>query len=1409
MALRIKANIPPPRPSVTPQLASKHFDIVLGLDFHFLKVPWPITPCPITPFAAMVFDPMDYLHITLPAMPAFGADGFSIQKNVPMGGTVTVNGCYRAAATTGVLSLPPLSPPLPGKLRQMAGLAKKFNPLHAVIPKPLFWVPPLAPHDGEISHGSQTVITAGCEQSALFCHAFSCADIGRIVLNMPTGFFNNYATAIIAVLPFGKPVIVGGPFIEHKFTMADLLNALMMMGIMKGAGKLLSKALGKLLTKMNKALMEKFPAYRAHGEALQPHICNYLGEPVDVGSGHMASLLQGFDLPGQLPFKWEANYYSDSGYDGPLGKNIYHSYDIVLQVMEAEELILLRDQYGCAIPFPLLEPGSSFFNPRDKYTLYRNEEGVYTVANKGGLVYSFNHFADGEGCHRLRMISDRNGFAIRFNYDTRGRLVKISDSAHREILVLNDDAGRITSLQMPHPDMPGEHVEAVRYTYDKEGRMLTFHDARGYYNSLQWQDRLVVARRFKDGTLFRFEYNSKDQCTAALGPNGLYSYRFEYHEGYTIATNSLGYKSTYYHRGGIVTRIINSQGAETVYRYDSYRNLLGVQDELGRVKNYQYDERGNVTGIGLPGQGEVSVVYNGYDQPLQVTRPNGGVWQYTYDERGNMLEQRDAEGGITQYEYLHGLVSRIVNPAGNATRLLHNRRYELSEVVLPNNARVHYRYDELGRCVQLEDIYGNQQLRKYDLNNNITEVREADGNVRHIQYDAMDNAVRAADKLYQVELDYNFFGDITRRKQGGTAISFVYDKEGQLIEVRNEHEERYTYLLDSEGRTIRETGFDGVARQYVRDAAGQVIEIHRPGDRINLYEYNAAGRVIQVQYTDGATEAYEYNNDGLLTKSFQGSSVVSFERDLLGRVTTEVLAVEGQSVVSLENTYDRTGNRTRLSSSLGADIRIAYNNMGEAAVIDAGEWHSSFLRNEAGSELQRRITGGITLQWEYDRFGRPVEQQVLHGQTTHRRRHYTWGVGDRLLAINDSQTGAVQLKHDVYGNLSELIYGDGKTIYRLPDAVGNLFETRDRADRKYSAGGRLQKAKGGSYHYDSEGYLIRKETAEGSVWQYVWNDNGSLQKVIRPDGQEVQFGYDALGRRVWKKYKQTITRWVWDGNTPLHEWKEFDAHESTPDDLITWVFEADSLVPAAKLKGDKKYSIIADHLGTPKEMYLEDGSRFWKGEMDGYGRMRIQQGELGSCPFRYQGQYEDVETGLYYNRFRYYSAEDGIYISQDPVRLASGEANLYSYVDDPEGAVDLLGLATCRVVNGTKIYGKGQTTGPGHALLSEILANKLAMSGKFKEIHLNRSYEAITGHSTSPRRSPDVTAIDNAGRVHAIEVASDLDMRNQQNYQALTTRNNVAQSQLPPNKQGTVLVVDKPYNAANVKTTVDNWLTGI
>lgn len=64
---------------------------------------------------------------------------------------------------------------------------------------------------------------------------------------------------------------------------------------------------------------------------------------------------------------------------------------------------------------------------------------------------------------------------------------------------------------------------------------------------------------------------------------------------------------------------------------------------------------------------------------------------------------------------------------------------------------------------------------------------------------------------------------------------------------------------------------------------------------------------------------------------------------------------------------------------------------------------------------------------------------------------------------------------------------------------------------------------------------------------------------------------------------------------------------------------------------------------------------------------------LEEISFAFQGQYEDNETGLYYNRFRYYDTSIGNYISQAPIGLAGGR-KLYRYTKDVNILVDLFGL---------------------------------------------------------------------------------------------------------------------------------------
>ena len=314
-------------------------------------------------------------------------------------------------------------------------------------------------------------------------------------------------------------------------------------------------------------------------------------------------------------------------------------------------------------------------------------------------------------------------------------------------------------------------------------------------------------------------------------------------------------------------------------------------------------------------------------------------------------------------------------------------------------------------------------------------------------------------------------------------------------------------------------------------------------------------------------------------------------------------------------------------------------------------------------------------------------------------------MGNRLLVARDEISGRVaRYDYDEVDNLISAEYergGEVERLYRVSDRMGNLFETRERDDRRYDAGGRLAEDREHFYHYDCEGNLVFKEFKEmvlhggivapinkerletelgirfrafGTGWRYDWQSDGMLSRVVRPDGKEVSFEYDALGRRSEKTYEGVATHFVWDGNVPLHEWQEVSS-DTEKTNITTWLFEQDTFIPAAKLAGNgESFSIVSDYLGTPLQAFDNNGNKVWEQELDIFGRKRRKGNNNSSfIPFKYQGQYEDVETGLYYNRFRYYEPNTGTYISQDPIGLVGGN-RLYGHVHDTNSWLDILGL---------------------------------------------------------------------------------------------------------------------------------------
>ena len=123
------------------------------------------------------------------------------------------------------------------------------------------------------------------------------------------------------------------------------------------------------------------------------------------------------------------------------------------------------------------------------------------------------------------------------------------------------------------------------------------------------------------------------------------------------------------------------------------------------------------------------------------------------------------------------------------------------------------------------------------------------------------------------------------------------------------------------------------------------------------------------------------------------------------------------------------------------------------ALNQSQPWEVQFQRDALGLELERLLPGGVKARWKRDRLGRPVGHEVTAGPRTDLSRQYEWDVNDRLKKIIDLAKGTTTFEHDTVGNLSGARYYDGTEELRMPDAVGNLFRTRDRKDRKYGPAG--------------------------------------------------------------------------------------------------------------------------------------------------------------------------------------------------------------------------------------------------------------------------------------------------------------------------------------------------------------------
>jgi RHS repeat-associated protein len=1367
-------------------LAAKHFDLVLGIDIHIVQPPGTVPPMPVPhPFSGILFDPFDYL-------PIFGA-------------TVLINGLPRAQA--GCL-----------------GLAIPHIPIGGVFVKP-------PDNECELFMGSSTVSADGEPLGYMGLPVLSCSDIGMPPPTRPpqasadakkpkskpkrTGPVSMVLpTSVVLSIPSGAPVEVGGPPTISLTAIAA--RAIFTAGV--GALRKLKNSergieFSQRMHRRADRVLDRLKVVESARHRVHKAVCSLTGHPVDVATGKVLTEAVDIELPGPLPLIFERTWYSTSIYRGPLGHGWHHGFDLALLIDNDLTVVRLAD--GRLIAAPGLAVGESWFDPREKLTLTR-EPSAWVLRNREGMRHRFADPGIGPGgVAALTEVEDLAGNRIAFVRDDVGQLTNIVDSGGRKLTVISDAEGRITEIRGPHPEHNGEHA-LVRYVYDRAGDLIEVHDALGHVFRYAYRGHLLVRETNRAGLSFYFEYDNGSgpqtlpdplgaphqdaRCLRTWGDGGIYDHRLEYEADHAKVTNSLGFVDTYYFNDdGLVERAVDPLGHEASVRYDRHTNKLAETDELGRTTRFVHDERGNLIERIWPDGTTARFAHDANDQLIRAIDQNGGWWQWRRDERGRLLQRLDPDGARTTWIWRGAAVESLVDARGAVTDLEYDAAGNLAKLRRADGTATTWAYDRHGRRVGNQTPTGATERLRRDLLGRVIETHEADGTRRFVTRDGEGRPIRVRDPYRETELSWGGLGQLLVRREAGVETRFHYDLEERIIALTNAHGDRYTFERDARGDVIAEIGWAGDRTALKRDAAGQIRQITRASGSVVKYTHNRVGKLDRVLFDDGTFEQYIHRADGLLMSAINPTGKVEFERDAIGRITREW---QGEHWV--ESRFDRTGTRTGLRSSFGLELDVELDRMGQwsklSARAGAARWTAETTRDAAGDEVDRRLPGGARDRWARDNVGRPTQQQVWDGRATVRDTRYTWGLDARLQQILDAVSGApTDYQHDEFGRLAWSRHGDTADL-RIPDALGNIYRSAEQIDRRYGKDGRLlwsEEPRGTvRYDYDDDGRRVRRLGVDDEESSYRWDAAGRLVAVQRPDGELVEFGYDALGRRMWKRCHGVTTRWIWDGDVILHEWTEgetnlraapppaFDPDDdrtsfvapafvplpastvqsaprgfvpdddetgfvepvfvrrratgasvrAAPADLITWISDPAALAPAAKLVAGHAYSVVCDHLGTPVLMLDESGRRVWEAALSTWGAAKILLGHAGDCPHRFAGQYEDVETGLAYNRYRYFDPEAGQYLCVDPIRLAGG-LNSFAYVDDPLIAVDPLGLAK---TNGNGCRGKVYRQLNADDVLNLAAGRGLVPKGTQKDIAAHVDGQASANISAS--LTPEATA---------------------------------------------------------------------
>jgi len=610
-----------------------------------------------------------------------------------------------------------------------------------------------------------------------------------------------------------------------------------------------------------------------------------------------------------------------------------------------------------------------------------------------------------------------------------------------------------------------------------------------------------------------------------------------------------------------------------------------------------------------------SYVYDARGNVLEVHQPGGIGHYYVYDSMNNLTKYTDPRGKETNYTYnAKGNLTNISDPLSHSTGFSPLSNGLIASMTNPMSHTTSFGYDANGNLNSVQDPLLHSTSYLYDNASRMTQMNNAKSQITRYSYtanDRIETVTDAANGITRYDYDDNDnLTTITDPKSQATTWGYDFDWD-LLNSISNPLGNQTSYSYNDDGSLATKSLPSGSSIGYTYDGAG----------RLNLINYPSA------------TVMFGYDNNGNITSVADSNGTMSFTYDALNRLTSHT-DYYGNTV---GYGYDATSNLTSITYPGSKTVSYVY--------YDDNRLHTVTDWNSHVTSYTYRSDGSL--------------QDVSYPNDT--RCTYSYDNADRLTGISNTRSDGSVIAGYSY-TLDEIGNHTSENCtepYNVPSLnAQNISLT-------YNAANRLQTAGSTSYSFGANGTLSSKSDG----YSYTWDTENRLIRVS--SAQTASYSYDAFGNRRSATRNGNTVRYVLDIHGPMSQVLMETDGSNNPTAYYVYGI---GLIARVKPNGTMHYYHY-NNVGSTMAMTDQSQNITHKYAYDPFGGVTDSE-EADANPFLFVGQYGvmDEGNGLHFMRARYYEAETGRFVSEDPVGFNSGDLNLYAYASNrPLTSMDLTG----------------------------------------------------------------------------------------------------------------------------------------